>query len=154
MARLRAARKVTYHNTIRIDATDPANFQMLEVLRTCQWGKVNQTITEALRIGVAQLASARSAKATGDRAPSGTQPADGSEACDEGADTAAVTGHPPAGQPVTSPYLPAEANPWNGRLESDLKPKPPSTHQKVVGDDPTRARVKAIQMINKLTGKR
>ncbi len=143
MARLRATRRVDYHNTIRIDTADPANRQLLETLRACRWGEVNQTITQALRIGVAQLALARSTSPTEPARALGRRPDAPEGRCEDAAASLARRQ-----QQTTEP------EPSTGRPEAGLKPKPPSTHQKVVGMDPTQARRQVIDMVAKLTGKR
>lgn len=189
-------RRAEVLQSFRLDLLDPANRQIIETLQACPWGTLNQTIVDALRIGIASLEGKPSIAGRSGRRPGQKRPGRFSAAAApqryvaEGAQPVApaapsaewpratvanVTGSSEpenthaaganAGAPVTTEGSGDNREP--GQTEgrdvtaapgptqelADSAPQKPTTHQKVVGVDPTRARAKAVDMVKKLTGK-
>lgn len=168
-----ARRKSTEAYYLRIDKLDPANRQILETFAACPWGTLNQTILEALRIGVAAMgckpSSNVSRSATGKpkataASPDPSVPASQAAAPSvpqniERSNSPGQEEAQQAPQTTQEPKLNANTEGLVSRHEpgptketSDAGNKQPQ-HRRVVGVDPTRARARALDMVKQLTGK-
>lgn len=160
-------RTVTGSYTFRLDLTDPANKKIYETFAACPWGTLNQTIVEAVRIGVEAMGCKPSPNAARvairkkpakqrrvQEAPAVLTPEEAprSGAIDGVSNTAASVA-PPADthtQESEGEVVRREPGPTQEQADSGAKQ---SQHRKVVGADPTRARAKVFDMVNKLTAK-
>lgn len=151
--------------TFRLDLTDPANSKINETFAACPWGTLNQTIVEAVRIGVEAMGCKPSPNAVRvaprkrtTRKPrvtdvSGAMKTDGAPLATRSAGPSSPPGpEAPAAdtrtQETEGTVARREPGPTQEQGDSGAKQ---SQHRKVVGDDPTRARAKVFDMVKTLT---